>query len=260
MKKKISILIMAAVLLMGCGNTNQVEQAVPVEEINNEITGQPENIVTEENGRQVRKEEESASSTLVDAIFGEWDNETSAFEINDGIPTFDSNVLILRDTVEYYSDLDDMGRCRMAFSNIDLSLIPTEGKVNLKKIIPSGFNETGFDSLNGDSLYIKCQLISYNLTGDSKNDKNVFTGTRFLKETMSGYEDLIGTYVKNCEGNHVLYRVTPYFFDNELVARGVTLEGWSVEDGGKGVCFYVYCPNAQPGFVIDYSTGIATEN
>ena len=110
-------------------------------------------------------------------------------------------------------------------------------------------------NINGKSLYNRCHLIGYQLTAENANWKNLITGTRYLNiEGMLPFENLVGDYIKDT-GNHVLYRVTPVFEGDNMVASGVIMEGASVEDQGAGISFCIYAYNVQPGVVIDYATG-----
>ena len=128
---------------------------------------------------------------------------------------------------------------------------------------PSGWHTVKYDFVDGKYLYNRCHLIGYQLAGENANERNLITGTRYLNvEGMLPFEDQVADYVQET-GNHVLYRVTPIFQGVELVARGVQMEAWSVEDGGADVCFNGYCYNVQPGVEIDYATGesrLAEEN
>ena len=120
---------------------------------------------------------------------------------------------------------------------------------------PSGWKTAKYDNVDGKYLYNRCHLLGFQLTGENANEENLITGTRYLNvEGMLPFENLVADYVKETE-NHVLYRVTPVFQGDELVARGVEMEAYSVEDEGRGVCFHVYCYNVQPGVEIDYATG-----
>ena len=120
---------------------------------------------------------------------------------------------------------------------------------------PSGWHTVKYDTVDGKYLYNRCHLIGYQLSAENANTRNLITGTRYLNtQGMLPFENLVADYIKET-GNHVLYRVTPIFSGNDLVAKGVEMEAWSVEDGGDGVCFHVYCYNNQPGIKIDYATG-----
>ncbi len=163
---------------------------------------------------------------------------------------------------ETYSELDHLGRCGVAFANICPEIMPTEERQKIGNIKPSGWHTIkyieeidGEPLIDGNFLYNRCHLIAFNLAGENDNKKNLITGTRYLNVTgMLPFEERVSDYVK-ATGNHVLYRVTPVFEGDDLLALGVRMEAWSVEDEGAGICFNVYCFNAQPYVDIDYSTG-----
>lgn len=157
---------------------------------------------------------------------------------------------------ETYSSLDALGRCGVAFANVCTDTMPTEPRGEIGSVKPTGWHTVRYDDLiDGMYLYNRCHLIGYQLTGENANERNLITGTRFLNmEGMLPFENMVADYVQET-GNHVLYRVTPDFQGNELVARGVQMEGYSIEDNGAGICFNVYAYNIQPGIEIDYLTG-----
>ena len=174
--------------------------------------------------------------------------------INNNEPEFSRDELS-DESYEYYSELDYLGRCGYAMACIGKDLMPTEERGSIGQVKPSGWQTVKYDSVDGKYLYNRCHLIGFQLTGENANEENLITGTRFLNvEGMLPFENLVADYIKET-GNHVLYRVTPIFDGTNLLARGVQLEGWSVEDNGAGICFHVYCYNSQPGIEIDYATG-----
>ena len=174
--------------------------------------------------------------------------------INDGKPEFDENEQDT-DAYEFYSELDSLGRCGYAMACIGPELMPTEDRESIGQVKPSGWQTVKYDFVDGKYLYNRCHLIGYQLTGENANEKNLITGTRYLNvEGMLPFENMIADYIKET-GNHVLYRVTPVFKEDELVARGVQMEALSLEDDGEGICFNVYAYNNQPGVEIDYATG-----
>ena len=164
-----------------------------------------------------------------------------------------------RGSFEEYSDLDSLGRCGVAFALIGTETMPTESRSSIGTIEPSGWHTVRYDGLvDNNYLYNRCHLIAYQLAGENDNEKNLITGTRYLNtEGMQPFEDEVAVYVQNT-GNHVLFRVTPLYEGDNLVASGVQMEAWSVEDGGAGVSFDVYCYNVQPGVDIDYATGVSS--
>lgn len=174
--------------------------------------------------------------------------------VNQNIPFFTSEEMT-EEAFETYRDLDDLGRCGTAFANVCPQTMPTEERGSIGAIRPSGWHTVKYDVIADRYLYNRCHLIGYQLAGENANEKNLITGTRYLNmEGMLPWENQVAEYVERT-GNHVLYRVTPVYKGDNLVASGVRMEGFSVEDQGEGVCFHVYCYNVQPGVVIDYATG-----
>ncbi len=156
---------------------------------------------------------------------------------------------------ESYAELDALGRCGTALSSVGREIMPTEDRGSIGQVKPSGWQTVKYDIVDGKYLYNRCHLIGFQLTGENANTKNLITGTRYMNvEGMLPFENMIADFVKE-SGFHVMYRVTPVFYGDELVARGVLLEAMSVEDKGEGILFCVYCFNAQPGIEIDYATG-----
>ena len=175
--------------------------------------------------------------------------------VNDNTPYFSDEDKQRTDPFETYSELDEFGRCGVAYANICTELMPVEERGEIGQIKPSGWQTVKYDCVEGKYLYNRCHLIGFQLAGENANAKNLITGTRYLNiQGMLPFENLVADYVKETE-HHVLYRVTPLFEGEDLVASGVLMEGWSVEDDGEGVCFCVYAYNVQPGVTIDYATG-----
>ncbi len=159
------------------------------------------------------------------------------------------------DSYEYYSELDEDGKCGVVEANIGEELMPDEERGSIGQVKPTGWHTVKYDNVDGKYLYNRCHLIGYQLTGENANEKNLITGTRYMNtEGMLPFEDLVADYIRET-GNHVLYRVTPIFEGENLLASGVQMEAESVEDGGAGVSFNVYVYNVQPGIEIDYATG-----
>lgn len=159
------------------------------------------------------------------------------------------------DAFENYSDLDALGRCGVAYANICQELMPTEERGRIGSVKPTGWHLVKYDNVDGKFLYNRCHLIGYQLSGENANEKNLITGTRYMNvEGMEPFENMVADYVKET-GNHVLYRVTPLFDGDNLLASGVEMEARSVEDQGAGILFHVFCYNVQPGIAIDYRTG-----
>ena len=174
--------------------------------------------------------------------------------LNENVPDFPQEDETTN-SFERYSPLDDLGRCGTAYANIGTDLMPTEERGSIGQVKPSGWQTVKYDCVDGKYLYNRCHLIGYQLSGENANEENLITGTRYLNvEGMLPFEDQVADYVQETN-NHVLYRVTPIFEGDNLLASGVVMEAKSVEDAGSGVCFCVYVYNVQPGVAIDYATG-----
>ena len=185
----------------------------------------------------------------------EWDGETAYVPINDNIPFFEPSEYT-SESFETYAELDALGRCGVTYACIGRDIMPTEEREDLY-VKPSGWVNNKYDSsvVPGGYIYNRCHLIGFQLTGENNNKQNLITGTQFINiEGMLPFENMVADYVKEY-GNHVLYRVTPIFEGYNLVASGVLLEAYSVEDGGEGICFCVYAYNVQPGVYINYYDG-----
>lgn len=173
--------------------------------------------------------------------------------INDNVPFF-TETQIKRQSFEFYSDLDSLGRCGYAMASIGIDLMPTSDREEIGTVKPAGWVQHKYDCVDGSYLYNRCHLIGFQLTGENANEKNLITGTRFMNvEGMLPFENMVDDYIEETK-NHVMYRVTPIYTGNYLVANGVLMEAYSVEDNGElSFCVYVY--NCQPGVRIDYKTG-----
>ncbi len=174
--------------------------------------------------------------------------------INNNIPDFTEEE-INTNSFEKYSDLDILGRCGPASANISKELMPTKDRESIGMIKPSGWHTVKYDIVDGKYLYNRCHLIGYQLTGENANEKNLITCTRYMNTVgMLEFENQVADYIKRTD-NHVLYRVTPIYKENNLLATGVQIEALSVEDNGKGIKFNVFVYNVQDGITIDYKTG-----
>ena len=174
--------------------------------------------------------------------------------VNGNVPYFTKDDLT-DVSFESYSDLDSLGRCGVAYASVCTDTMPTEKRGSIGEVKPTGWHTAKYDCVDGKYLYNRCHLIGYQLTAENANAKNLITGTRYLNvQGMLPFENMTADYVKET-GNHVLYRVTPIFEGDNLVASGVLMEAESVEDEGDGVLFCVYVYNVQPGVTIDYATG-----
>lgn len=177
--------------------------------------------------------------------------------INNNLPYFTEADYSTR-SFEAYSDLDFLNRCGAAYACIGIELMPTEERGSIGSVKPSGWQTVKYDIVDGKYLYNRCHLIGYQLSGENANEKNLITGTRYMNvDGMLPFENMVADFVKET-GSHVLYRVTPLFNGDNLLASGVLMEAYSVEDSGSGICFNVFVYNVQPGIIIDYSNGDST--
>lgn len=197
----------------------------------------------------------SISSTSEDwfSSVGEFDGEPYCV-VNGNVPFFTDEELT-DESFETYGEMDYLERCTACTASIGRDLMPTEERGYIGYVKPSGWQNEKYDFVDGKYVYNRCHLIGYQLTGENDTRENLITGTRYMNvEGMLPFENEVAGYIRET-GNHVMYRVTPVFEGDNLLCSGVLMEALSVEDGGKGVCFNVYCYNAQPGVIIDYSTG-----
>lgn len=201
---------------------------------------------------------EELAGQLWDTDFSPVDLETytdrAYVVVNDNQPYF-SEYDLTGQSFEFYSELDELGRCGTACARIGVDLMPTEKRESISQVRPTGWLNEAYDHVDGKYLYNRCHLIGFQLSGENANEKNLITGTRYLNvDGMLPFENMIADYVKETE-NHVMYRVTPVFEGDNLLASGVLLEAQSVEDQGEDIQFCVYAYNVQPGVTIDYATG-----
>lgn len=247
MKRKLSNLLLALLLclalLTGCGTDDLIQSDVPP------------------TATQQNEQTPTASVEVDDSQQGSFDlSQISEYTgdayiaVNDNLPFFTDDE-ITDQSFETYSPLDALGRCGVAFACVGQDLMPTEERGSIGQVKPSGWHLVKYDCVDGKYLYNRCHLIGYQLTAENANERNLITGTRYLNiEGMLPFENQVADYVQQA-GNHVLYRVTPVFENDNLLASGVLMEGYSVEDSGNGICFCVYAYNVQPGVQIDYATG-----
>lgn len=174
--------------------------------------------------------------------------------LNNNVPNFDLEDINSK-SFQFYSNLDSLGRCGYAYANIGKDLMPTEKRGSIGMVKPSGWHTVKYDNIDGKYLYNRCHLIGYQLTGQNANVKNLITCTRYMNSvSMLEFENKVASYIKKTN-NHVLYRVTPIYDGDNLLASGVIMEAYSIEDSGKGIKFNVYLYNVQDGIEIDYKTG-----
>ena len=244
MKRKLHILALtlALTLLTACGAAPQAPAApsAPAQSVQSTV-------------------ESAASSAAADS--GEFSlEEIPAYDgdpyvvVHDNVPYF-TEADLTTESYEYYSDLDALNRCGVTMASIGQDLMPTEERESIGQVKPTGWVTAKYDIVDGKYLYNRCHLIGFQLTGENANERNLITGTRYMNvQGMLPFENMVADYIKET-GNHVMYRVTPVFEGDNLVASGVLMEAWSVEDRGDGICFNVYCYNVQPGVEINYATG-----
>lgn len=181
-------------------------------------------------------------------------NQESSIVINNNIPQFSQDEITTK-SFERYSELDALGRCGVAVACIGKDIMPTEERGEIGSVKPSGWHTVKYDIVDGKYLYNRCHLIGYQLTGENANKRNLITGTRSMNvDGMLPFENMVADYVKET-GNHVMYRVTPLYKGDDLLAKGVIMEALSVEDNGKGISFNVFVFNAQKGIEINYTDG-----
>lgn len=248
-------------------NTYAIEQlaTIPSEllEASETAVSEPESGQPQENASDTQESQQVTSATDVPTGEG-----TSAFslreipaysgtpytEVNGNQPYFTEEELTTQ-SFETYSELDSLGRCGVAYANVGQDLMPTEPRGEIGAVKPTGWHLVKYDNVDGKYLYNRCHLIAYMLAAENANPQNLITGTRYLNvQGMLPFETKVCDYVKNT-GNHVLYRVTPIFDGDNLLADGVLKEAYSVEDAGEGISFCVFAYNVQPGIGIDYATG-----
>lgn len=196
----------------------------------------------------------STNETVTSGDIPENTTDTAYTAINDNVPYF-TNDELSAESYEYYSELDSLGRCGVVYACIGQDTMPTEERGEIGQVKPSGWQTVKYDCVDGKYLYNRCHLIGYQLTGENANEKNLITGTRAMNvDGMLPFENMVADYVKETN-NHVMYRVTPIYEGDNLLADGVLMEAKSVEDNGEGILFNVFIYNEQEGVVIDYSTG-----
>lgn len=180
-------------------------------------------------------------------------------EINNNNPYFTEEDYTTK-PFEKYSNLDEKGRCGVAYANICKEIMPPNGdkRGDISSIKPTGWIQKKY---NGEYLYNRCHLIGHQLSDEDANELNLITGTRYFNVNgMLPFENKVADYIKRHRNNHVLYRVTPIYKEDNLIASGVQIEAYSVEDKGKEICSNVYVYNVQPGITINYKTGESKEN
>ena len=201
-------------------------------------------------------EDDVENGSAENNLYQDSQSGNEAYEIlNNNQPEFSNEEKQSTEAFETYSELDSLGRCGVAYANICQELMPTEKRGEIGMIKPTGWHTIKYDFVDGKYLYNRCHLIAFCLAGENANEKNLITGTRYMNtQGMLPFEEKVARYVDDTN-NHVLYRVTPVFEGDNLLASGVQIEAYSVEDAGAGICFNVYCYNIQPGVKLNYVNG-----
>ena len=272
-------LLLALSMLVGCSLSVDISDAPNREYTESTVSIKTEQGSSAENPTASTELDPKADTTATDGVLS-GDNEQNGAHSDDIGAEFDFSALppysgepyisvcggdpdfsedeITSVSFEYYSELDALGRCGVCIASVGQDIMPTEKRGSIGQVKPTGWHTVKYDFVDGKYLYNRCHLIGFQLTGENANKRNLITGTRYLNvEGMLPFENMVADYVKETE-NHVMYRVTPIFVGDELLARGVHIEAESVEDGGDGIMFNVFCYNVQPGVVLDYATGEGT--
>lgn len=257
------LLLALSIVLNGCSElTNTTPQNTTAKNDKENSKETPEKEKTDEKEEAETPAPEPTQITTPAPIISPIDlnsipaySDKSFVSINGNVPFFNSNEMSYSISNETYSNLDGSGRCGVAFAVVGTDLMPTGERGNIGSVKPTGWQTIKYDNVGGKYLYNRCHLIGFQLSGENANVKNLITGTRYLNiEGMLPFENMVADYVKETK-KHVLYRITPIFEGNNLLASGVLMEGYSVEDYGKGIQFCVYAYNVQPGITIAYANG-----
>ena len=260
-----SVLLAICLLFSGCGIDSSNPQGTGPSQITSSTSSpdsfennESSNISTpsdnKDNTNQTQSDSKPVSLDSIPAYSGK-----AYVYINNGNPGFSDSDLKTK-SYEYYSPRDRLGRCGVVHACIGQDIMPTEDRGSIGMVKPTGWHTVKYDCVDGKYLYNRCHLIGFQLTGENANEENLITGTRYMNVTgMLPFENMVADYVKET-GNHVMYRVTPLFKGNNLLAHGVQMEAYSVEDDGDGICFNVFVYNVQPQITIDYATGESSYN
>ena len=245
----ISILLTLCVLLSGCAGASTSQPDRHPGQTNSGYSSESTDSSLDNNDLPSSTESAPISLSSIPAYSG-----SPYVTLNGGTPTF-SKAELKTQSYEYYSNLDKLERCGVVHACIGRDIMPTEERGSIGMVKPAGWHTVKYDCVDGKYLYNRCHLIGFQLTGENANTKNLITGTRYMNVNgMLPFENMVADYVKET-GNHVMYRVTPIYNGNNLLANGLQMEGYSVEDDGEGICFNVFVYNVQPQITIDYATG-----
>ncbi|SDB07646.1 DNA/RNA non-specific endonuclease [Eubacterium oxidoreducens] len=263
--RKLRQLILPLILLLmlmggGCSQAEIADESLVV-------SNEQSSVSEEETKTQAAQEEEQEQESHKEAADSS-EQTSNAFDItqipeycgvasyvvNNNEPYFTEDE-ITDEAFEDYGALDSLGRCTTAFACVGTETMPTQERGSIGSVKPTGWHTVKYNGIDGNYLYNRCHLIAYCLGAENANEKNLITGTRYMNvEGMLPYEEETASYIDRTQ-NHVMYRVTPIFEENNFLASGVLMEAYSVEDEGEGICFCVYCYNVQPDITIDYATG-----
>ena len=245
----ISILLTLCVLLSGCAGASTSQPNKHPGQTNSGYSSESTDSSLDNNYLPSSTENTPISLSSIPAYSG-----SPYVTLNGGTPAF-SKAELKTQSYEYYSNLDKLERCGVVHACIGRDIMPTEERGSIGMVKPAGWHTVKYDCVDGKYLYNRCHLIGFQLTGENANTKNLITGTRYMNiNGMLPFENMVADYVKET-GNHVMYRVTPIYKGNNLLANGLQMEGYSVEDDGEGICFNVFVYNVQPQITIDYATG-----
>lgn len=245
----ISILLTLCVLLSGCAGASTSQPDKHPGQTNSGYSSESTDSSLDSNDLPSSTENTPISLSSIPAYSG-----SPYVTLNGGTPTF-SKAELKTQSYEYYSNLDKLERCGVVHACIGRDIMPTEERGSIGMVKPAGWHTVKYDCVDGKYLYNRCHLIGFQLTGENANTKNLITGTRYMNVNgMLPFENMVADYVQET-GNHVMYRVTPIYKGNNLLANGLQMEGYSVEDDGEGICFNVFVYNVQPQITIDYATG-----
>ena len=255
----IAIIVVVVLTLLGCLGSGDETTLGQSEDIDTTVENSVEDISeeTENEAPDIETTDEKATENDgVNSLKGdlpEFDGKPYV-AVNGNEPEFTADE-ITDEYFEIYEPLDRYGRCTVAFACLGKETMPTEERGEIGSVKPTGWHTVKYDCVDGKYLYNRCHLIGFQLSGENANKRNLITGTRYMNvDGMLPFENMVDDYIEET-GNHVMYRATPFFEGDDLVARGVQIEAYSVEDEGDGICFNVFCFNNQPGVVIDYATG-----
>ncbi len=256
----IAIVVVLVLTLLGClGSGDDTSLDTTRQQSENIITTEAEDLV-EESGISVSESEALSEETMKGSGVNSLREDLPHYEgkpfvaVNGNVPEFTSDEITDK-YFEIYEPLDRYGRCTKAVACLGKETMPTEERGAIGSVKPSGWHTVKYDCVDGKYLYNRCHLIGFQLSGENANKRNLITGTRYMNvDGMLPFENMVADYIDETS-NHVMYRATPIFEGDDLVARGVQIEAYSVEDEGDGICFNVYCFNVQPGVSIDYATG-----